>query len=170
MMRADVALTAAFSLAWKCGAVMIAISLIAAMFTGPRSKQDFDPLKSAQQEVFTSTPVSETSVRMRLESGSNESHYNLEDEHGNELVQVTYTQGGVVIVRLGKAYPFQPGFSITRGGNYKFAVMHHNVFYRLSFLENGTSGFTILAPPHGVARGFGFTKDGEFVDDPTIAQ
>ena len=168
MTRAGLLVTAAFSLAWKCGVVTIAVSLIAAMFTSLNSSPDVDRPNPSPLAGSSSPQGREPHLRMQVLSGKLESHYVLEDEDGYELVRVTYVRGGSVNVRLGSSFSVQPGLSVTRNGECNFAVWHRDICYRLNLRENEPSGFTIIDAWHHVTRVFGFTKDGDFVDDPSI--
>jgi hypothetical protein len=169
MVRAGDVLRALFSLAWKCGVAIMAVSWIAAMFASLSVPPDVDRPNPSPWAASSSPQGRETHVRMEVPSRGLESNYVLEDEDGDEVVRVTYARGGFVIVRLGSSFPVQPGLSASRNGEYNFAVHHRGVSYRLKLRENEPSGLTVTDALHRITWGFGFTKDGDFVDDPSIA-
>jgi hypothetical protein len=161
MVRVGDVLTVSFSLAWKCGVVAIAVFLVAAMFTTAKDSAGVDLRRSAPHAAESITGDGETRVRMELPPGKLLAKYALHDEQGDDFVDVSYIREGVV-VRLGKAFPVQPGLSVGLDGRCEISVSQNEVFYNLRLLKDGSSAFTIRSPREGLDREFGINKEGEF--------
>jgi hypothetical protein len=94
MMRIGDVLTVAFSLAWKCGVVTIAVALIATISGGTGNAPDRSLHKAAPQ----TGPSGVRNREMVLEPGSLFSNRSIEDEYGNELLQVTHSRRGEFVI------------------------------------------------------------------------
>jgi hypothetical protein len=162
MVRAGDVLRAAFSLAWKCGTVTMAVSLIAVMFASPRRFPGFD-LPKAGAPATAAILGAETRVRMELPPGELVAKYSLVDERGDQLVQVSYFREGGVLVGLGEAFPVRPDFSAGRDGRCDFSVKHNDADYNLKLYPNGLSAVTIRDPREGDWHQFGISSEGEFM-------
>jgi hypothetical protein len=139
----DYAQTAACNLVRTGVVVLVATVLLSWTVSLERNGGDLTSARDVPSSLVSKSTIDPTRVRMEVGSGRPYSAYSLEDEEGRELIRVTYSRHGFVIVNLGEVFPLRPGFSARIDGSYDFVVDHEGVNHRLTIRPGGTSGFTI---------------------------
>ncbi|MDR3621733.1 MAG: hypothetical protein P4L85_20440 [Paludisphaera borealis] len=168
MKSARYALTAALGIVWNIGIVMIVLAMIVAMSSKNWTDSSADATENTPRSIISASDGEKTRAVLEVGAGKPFSNYVLEDKEGRELLLVTYSRSGSVIVTLGSAFPIRPGYSATVDGIYNLEVAHGGFEYRLKIRPGGTSGFTVSDPPYGGRKGVGVTAEGEFIQDQPI--
>lgn len=168
MKSARYALTAALGFVWNVGLAVIVLVMIVAMSSKNWNDSFADSPKNTARSIVSASDGEKTRAVLEVGAGKPFSHYVLEDKEGKELLLVTYSRSGSLIVTLGNNFPIRPGYSVTADGVYNFEVAHDGFDYRLKVRPGDTSGFTVRCPPHGDHKGVGVTAAGELIQDPLI--
>jgi len=170
MQIARSALAVAYEFAWKCGIIVIAVALLAAMPAEDRKVASSASSRTVSPIVISNPEGDTTEVSMAVAAESLFSNCSLLDEDGKELLHVQYSRNGSLWVKWGDAFPFQPRCTSTRDGAFEAVILDRETLYRLRLRPAGVSGFTISGTSLNETYGLGITQDGELVNDPSVIE
>lgn len=160
------ALIAAYELTWKCGIIVIAVALLAAMNPGEGEGGLDDPTEPKSTRLITATRDECVQVIMEASKDGISSKCMLLDEDGRQLFQAAYDRSGSLWVRWGDAFACQPCGTATRDGSISLAA--RSGMHRFEFLlrPKGVSGVRTCDYERDEYRGLGYTEEGELSTDP----
>ena len=162
-----IALTLVYGLAWKCGMIVIAVALLAAMNPGGGDDGLTGPSRpDSIQYVMMTAADKATRVVMTAPAGGYSSKCTLVDEDGRQLLQATYSRHGCLNVEWGDTYPVRPRSTTSRDGKFDLRASDGGNSYELLLRPGGVSGVTAVDASKCDYRGFGYTKEGVPVVDP----
>lgn len=165
MKTAHFALVAAYEFAWKCGVIVIAIALLAAMTPKDRDFASTDSPGSVPQQVVSAAEGRNVEVNMEMAEGSYFSNCSLVDERGRELLHATYNRSGGLLVQWGEAFPVRPGCTATRDGRFQLDVMNDTIRCGLNIRQDGVMNFKALGSSLDDSRAPIAVEDGKLVDE-----
>ena len=159
-------LAAVYEFAWKCGIVVIAVALLAAMTPGKGDGGLSPPTELDPMRTVTTTRGETVRVIMKAVDGAGVSTCMLLDDDGRQLLQATYDRYGCLNIQWGDAFPVRPFCSATRDGQISLVARNRMQCYELMLRPNGVSGVRIADYLKEDDRGLGYSRDGELVVDP----
>ncbi|APW59170.1 hypothetical protein [Paludisphaera borealis] len=160
--------TAALGIVWNMGIVVIVLAVLVAMSSKNWNDSFVDAPENTPQSIVSVSGADRARIALEVGEGKAYSHYILEDKEGKELLLVTYSRSGSLIVTLGEAFPIRPGYSATIDGFYNFVVANGGLDYRLKLRPGGSSGFTVSNRSEGLRDGLGVNVAGKLVHDPSV--
>lgn len=159
-------MAAAYEFAWKCGVIVIALALFAAMIPEERDDSPLDPTQPALARPTASAADQAVEVIMTGRGAGERSRCTLLDEDGRRLLEATYDWSGCLWVHWGDAFPVQPFCTATRDGWISLTARDRLQNYELMVRPQGVSGFRIADYLRNDYQGLGYSKNGELVFDP----
>lgn len=160
------ACTVACTFAWKNIIIVSAVALLATRTPGELGTELLVPIEPGVMHYATMIPGENVEVTLNLADGQLDSNYTLADEDGNQLLQATYHRNGSFWLRFGDAFPAQPTFTVTSGGEFELCAHDDEHRYQMMLRPNGLSCVWTADMWWNDYHRLEFNKDGKLVAEP----